>query len=65
MEQSSVWRAAEQMIRLYGTNASSRAAMRADMHFAQDDIKGFYTWKRIVTAIDDLRRPPPGPVFPV
>ena len=56
-----IWRAANMMIELYGNDATIRAAMRADALLEQGDTDGFFVWKRIVRAIDELsqthRRP--------
>ena len=51
-----IWRAANMMIELYGGDATVRAAMRADALLEQGDMEGFFTWKRIARAIDDLSR---------
>ena len=52
-----IWRAANMMLELYGADAGLRAAMRADALLEQGDTEGFFVWKRIVRAIDDLARP--------
>ena len=61
IETTAIWRAANMMIELYGEDAMVRAAMRADVLLEQGDTEGFFVWKRIVRAIDDLsqatRRP--------
>ena len=44
------------MIESYGEDAGVRAAMRADVVLEQGDTQGFFVWKRIVSAIDDLKR---------
>jgi hypothetical protein len=53
-----IWRAADQMVRLYGEGALWRATMRADALLDQGDSQGFFAWKRIARAIDDLGRGP-------
>lgn len=57
-----IWRAANEMIQLYGDDAALRAAMRADALLEQGDTEGSFVWKRIARAIDDLSqaRPKPG-----
>lgn len=57
MEQLDIWRAADMMLRLYGYDATIRAAMRADALLDQGDSEGFFVWKRIARAIDDLKNP--------
>ena len=56
-----IWRAANMMIELHGDDTTVRAAMRADALLEEGDTDGFFVWKRIVRAIDDLsqtdRRP--------
>ena len=37
---------AEQMRKLYGTDAAIHAAMRADKLMDQGDVEGFEMWKR-------------------
>jgi hypothetical protein len=44
------------MIELYDKEAVLRAAMRADALLAEGDTAGFFAWKRICRAIDDLTR---------
>jgi hypothetical protein len=52
-----IWRAAQFMIDMFGENAALKAAMRADTLLGQGDTEGFFAWKRITRAIDDLSRP--------
>jgi hypothetical protein len=49
-----IWRTANMMMELYGVDASLRAAMRADTLLEQGDTDGFFVWKKIAGAIDDL-----------
>lgn len=56
MDAVDIWRAADMMIRLYGVDATINAAMRADALLDQGDAEGFFVWKRIARAIDDLGR---------
>ena len=62
IEPTDIWRAAHMMIGLYQEDASLRAAMRADGLLEQGDMDGFFVWKRIARAIDDLgdKRPARG-----
>ena len=58
MESIDIWRAADMMMKLYGDDAMLHAAMRADALLDQGDTQGFFAWKRIARAIDDLGREP-------
>jgi len=44
MEDIDIWRAAEQMRKLYGADAVIHAAMRADKLMDQGDVEGFDMW---------------------
>jgi hypothetical protein len=59
MEDTDIWRAAEQMRKLYGADAAIHAAMRADKLMDQGDTEGFDMWKRVVAALNELERPAP------
>jgi hypothetical protein len=59
MEDIGIWRAAEQMRKLYGDDAAIHAAMRADKLMDQGDVEGFDMWKRVVAALNDLDRHAP------
>jgi hypothetical protein len=52
IEDIDIWRAAEQMRKLYGADAAIHAAVRADKLMDQSDIEGFSMWKRVVAAIE-------------
>jgi hypothetical protein len=56
IDPTDIWRAANMMIDLYGADAIINAAMRADALLEQGDTEGFFVWKRIARAIDDLGR---------
>jgi hypothetical protein len=56
MEDIDIWRAAEQMRKLYGDDAAIHSAMRADKLMDQGDIEGFDMWKRVVAALNELDR---------
>jgi hypothetical protein len=58
MDEIDVWRAANEMMKLFGDDAATRAAMRADAMLDEGDVDGFHAWTRIARAIDDLRRTP-------
>jgi hypothetical protein len=59
MEDIDIWRAAEQMRKLYGADAAIHAAMRADKLMDQGDIEGFDMWKRVVDALSEFVRDTP------
>lgn len=54
-----IWRSAQQMRKLYGEDASTHAAMRADKALAEGDMEGFAVWKRITKAAEELARQKP------
>jgi hypothetical protein len=60
-----IWRAVEQMQKLYGADAAIHAALRADKALAEGDTEGFSVWCRITTAIDELARSRPRDVVPL
>ena len=51
-----VWRTAHLLMKQHGKDAAIVAAQRADQLLAAGDIEGQIVWKRIVGAIDELRR---------
>jgi hypothetical protein len=55
MEDIDIWRAAEQMRKLYGPDAATHAAMRADKLMDQGNIEG----TRVTAALNELDRPAP------
>ena len=59
MEDIDIWRAAEQMRKLFGADAAIHAAMRADKLMDQGDVEGFDMWKRVATALNELDRTTP------
>jgi|GEM_PF-2502978 len=56
MEDIEIWRAAEQMRKLYGDDAAIQAATRADKPRDQGDTESFDMRKRVVAAINELDR---------
>ena len=62
IDPTDIWRTANMMIELYGEHAMLKAAMRADGLLEQGDTEGFFVWKRIARAIDDLPRKPQRPM---
>jgi hypothetical protein len=51
-----IWRAANLMIEMFGEDAALKAALRADALLEQGNTEGFFAWKRITRAIDDVAR---------
>ena len=51
-----IYRAAKLVVDQHGDEAPIHAAMRADELFEAGDMEGCATWKRILGAIDVLRR---------
>jgi hypothetical protein len=58
MDLSEVWRAAHEMLEMFGDDAGVRAAMRADASLDVGDTEDYRFWKRVTVAINDLTRPP-------
>ena len=59
VDEIDIWRAAEQMRKLYGTDAAILAAMRADTLMDQGDVEGFNMRSRVVAALNKLDRAKP------
>jgi len=53
-----IFRAAKLLIDRHGENATLRAAERADQLLEAGDMIGAATWRRILKAIEELRRGP-------
>ena len=49
-----IWQAASAMVKRYGEDAATEAAMRADELLAEDDLEGCAVWKRIMRAAEEL-----------
>ncbi len=54
-----LWRAANVMVKRYGTGATIEAAMRADEFLDQGNLDGQRLWMRIMQAIEELQRKRP------
>lgn len=65
MDSVDIWRAAQQLIKMYGDGAELAAAQRADKAIDQGDPEGETVWKRILRAVQELRRPKPRPDEPI
>ncbi len=55
-----IWQAAGAMIKRYGEDAATEAAMRADELLAEGDADGYAVWKRIIQAVEGLAGMEPG-----
>jgi hypothetical protein len=58
MNLSDVWRAANEMIEMFGDDAPIRAAMQADAALDVGDTADYRFWKRVVNSLNDLQRSP-------
>ncbi len=56
-----IWRSARLLVKRHGDDPPIEAAMRADAMLEKGDLDGYATWKRVVKAIEELRRVEPGP----
>lgn len=54
-----IWRTAWLMVRRHGEDATIEAAMRSDELLDQGDMDGAATWRRIITAIEQLQSTDP------
>jgi hypothetical protein len=60
MDDSDIWCTAGTLLSLYGADeAVLVAARRTDALLDQGDTEGYFVWKRVTQAIDDLRRSKP------
>jgi hypothetical protein len=51
-----IFRAAKLLIDQHGNDAPIRAAQRADELLEEGDVDGAVVWRRIIEAIDELKR---------
>ncbi len=54
-----VYRGANVLVKRHGEDAPIHAAMRADAMLDKDDLDGYAAWKRILRAVEELRRTEP------
>jgi hypothetical protein len=54
-----IWLAANEMIKLYGDEATLQAAIRAEVMNEQGDEEGQAIWKRVLQAINELKSAKP------
>ena len=55
-----IYRAANQLLQRHGEDAQFEAARLADAMLDRGDLEGQRVWKRVLRAIDELRRNEPG-----
>ncbi len=51
-----IYRVANLLVKRHGPDASIEAAMRADAMLEAGDLDGYAAWKRILRAVEELRR---------
>ena len=54
-----IYRSAQVLVKQHGEDAPIQAAMRADATLEAGDLHGFSVWKRILRAVEELRRVEP------
>ncbi len=52
---------AQALIKQHGADAPIHAAMRADAMLEAGDLDGYAVWKRVLRAVEELRKAEPGP----
>ncbi len=56
-----IYRSAQVLVTRHGQDAPIHAAMRADAMLDKGDLDGCAVWKRILRAVEELRRVEPEP----
>ncbi len=51
-----IWRSAQVLVKRHAPDAPIHAAMRADAMLEKGDLDGAATWRRILRAVEELRR---------
>ncbi len=54
-----IYRSASVLVKHHGQDAPIEAAMRADAMLDKGDLDGYAVWKRILRAVEELRRMEP------
>ena len=55
-----IWRAAGTLVAMHGIDqAAFVAAQRTDALLGQGDMEGYFVWRRVTRAIEELRRTTP------
>ncbi len=55
-----IYRSAQALIKQHGQDAPIHAAMPADAMLEAGDLEGYAAWRRILRAVEELRRAEPG-----
>ena len=55
-----IYRSAQTLVKQHGQDAPIHAAMRADAMIDKGDLDGAAVWRRILRAVEELRRTEPG-----
>ncbi len=56
-----IWRSANRLVKQHGLDAPIEAAMMADLMLDRADLGGYAAWRRILRAVEELRRTDPAP----
>ena len=56
-----IWRTANLLVKQHGSEASAFAAERVEALHSAGDIEGLATWRRVLPAIEALKRDAPEP----
>jgi hypothetical protein len=56
MDDLDIWRAAKPLVDQHGDDAPLRAVLRADELLEGGDVTGHAVWRRILAAVEELRR---------
>ena len=56
-----IYRSANALVKRHGQDAPIEAARRADAMLERADLDGYAVWKRILHAVEALRRDSPAP----
>ncbi len=56
-----IYRSANLLVKQHGQDAPIHAAMKADELLETGDLNGYAVWKRILRAVEELRRDSPAP----
>jgi hypothetical protein len=54
MDEAAIRKTAARMMKLYGSDAESAAAVQADAMLSRGNITGFHAWTRITAILTDL-----------
>ncbi len=56
-----IYRTAQLLVKQHGEDAPIHTGMRADAMLERGNLDGYAVWKRILRAVEELRRAEPGP----